>query len=368
MDSVVGVINLINEKPFLKELTYNRCLASVPFAGRYRMIDFTLSNFIHAQVKSVAVFTKEKYRSIMDHLGSGKEWDLDRHSGGLFILPPIHPDQKIKGDLQQFYDHIEFFQRSIADTVIITPGHHVCKIDFNDIILQHRHHKADITVIYKKYDGTPALKPIYHGCTVNQAGEVVDIDLYTFPKNDHDICLETYVINKYVLIELIKKCVENDEYDFLKDMVKANLNKLKVMGYQFKGSMPFIHSIESFHAGNMAFLNREYADSFLDNEWTVFTKIKHEAPAKYSSTSTVSNSLIANGCEIEGTVENSIIFRGVKVKKGATVKNSIIMQKSEIGEGAYLDHVITDKQVMITNDRVVKGDEQPIVIKKAEML
>ncbi|PKR85477.1 glucose-1-phosphate adenylyltransferase subunit GlgD [Heyndrickxia camelliae] len=368
MDSVVGIINLINEKHFLKELTYDRCLASVPFAGRYRLIDFTLSNLIHAGVKSVAVFTKEKYRSIMDHLGSGKEWDLDRRTGGLFILPPIHPEKEIKGDLQQFYDHIEFFQRSAADTVIISPGHHVCKIDYTDIIQNHRNKKADITVVYKKYDGIPVQKPIYHRCSVDHTGAISDINLYTFPQKDQDICLETYIINKYILIDLIKKCVENDEYDFLKDIVKANLNKLNINSYEFEGSMPFIHSIESFHHGNMAFLNQDIAQNFFHQDWAVYTKIKHEAPVKYSSSSCVSNSLIANGCEIEGTVENSIIFRGVKIKKGAVVKNSIIMQKGEIEEGAFVDYVITDKQVTISKDRVVSGDLRPLVIKKAEMI
>ncbi|KQL53907.1 glucose-1-phosphate adenylyltransferase [Heyndrickxia shackletonii] len=368
LDSVVGIINLINEKNFLKELTYNRCLASVPFAGRYRLIDFTLSNFIHAGVKSVAVFTKEKYRSVMDHLGSGKEWDLDRRTGGLFILPPIHPEKEIKGDLQQFQDHIEFFQRSAADTVIITPGHQVCKMDFTEIIREHRNKKADITVVYKKYDGTPVQKPMYHRCSIDKTGVISDIDLYTFPRHGQDICLETYIINKYILIDLIKKCTENDEYDFLKDIVKANLNKLMITGYEFVGSLPFIHSIESFHDSNMAFLNRDIASSFFRDNWAVYTKIKHEAPAKYSASSCVSNSLIANGCEIEGTVENSIIFRGVKVKKGAVVKNSIIMQKGEIEEGAFVDNVISDKQAKITKDRVVTGDHRPRVIKKAEII
>jgi glucose-1-phosphate adenylyltransferase len=369
LDSIVGIINLINEKQFLKELTYHRCLASVPFAGRYRLIDFTLSNYIHAQVSSVAVFTKEKYRSVMDHLGSGKEWDLDRRTGGLFILPPVHPDKEIKGDLQQFYDHIEFFQRSSADTVIISPGHHVSKIDFNDIIFNHRKQKADITVIYKKYNGTPVQKPIYHRCSIDQSGGLIDIELYTSPRFGQDICLETYIINKYVLIDLIRKCVENEEYDFLKDAVKANLNRLKVIGYEFKGNMPFIHSIESFHLGNMEFLNQEVIRSFFNDKWAVYTKIKHEAPVKYAATSSVTNSLIANGCDIQGTVENSIIFRGVKVKKGATVKNSIIMQKGEIEEGAFVENIITDKQVKITKDRVVIGDHhQTIVVKKADII
>ncbi|OIK12691.1 glucose-1-phosphate adenylyltransferase subunit GlgD [Bacillus sp. MUM 13] len=368
MDNVLGIINLINEKRYLKELTSYREFAAVPFAGRYRLIDFTLSNFIHAQISQVAVFTKDNTRSIMDHLGSGKEWDLDRRSGGLFILPPVHPDVQIKGDLQEFYNHLEFFERTSADTVIISPGHHVSKIDFNEILEEHKRNNADITVVYKDYDGEPVQKLVYHTCSVDFEDNILDLELFTSPQSGDHVCLETFVIDKAILIDLIKKCVENDEFDLLKDAVKANLNKLCVKGYHFKGEMPFIHSLETFHQSNMEFLNPEKIRSYFYDSWDVYTKVKHEAPAKYSNTSSVSHSLIANGCDIEGTVENSIIFRGVKVKKGAYVKNSIIMQKGEIEEGAHVENVITDKQVRITKDKMLIGESQPRVVKKAETI
>lgn len=368
MRNVLGVINLVNEKSILKELTHHRCLASLPFGGRYRMIDFTMSNFMNVSVSKVAIFTKDKYRSLMDHLGSGKEWDLDHRSQGLFILPSIHPDEKIKGDIQQFYDHLEFFQRATADTVIIAPGHHISKIDFNDVIKEHERKNADITVLYKNYDGATVKRPLYHQCSLDSDDQVRDINLYTVPKDGDHICLETYVIKKQLLIDLIKNCIEYDEYDFLKDIVKANLLNLKVQGYQFTGYMPFIHSLETYHTSNMDFLDPAILRNFFYDSWEVFTKIKHEAPAEFANSSKVSNSLIANGCIIEGTVENSIIFRGVKVKKGAVVKNSIIMQKGDIEEGARIENVITDKQVIITKNQIIASRNKPIVIKKEEVI
>lgn len=368
MDKVLGVVNLMNEPQFLKDLTNQRCLASTPFGGRYRLIDFTLSNLIHADITKVAVFVKEKYRSLMDHLGSGKEWDLDHHSGGLYILPPIHPGDEMKGDLQQFSDHLEFFERSSAKTVIISPGNQVCKMDFNEIVTEHRRKKADITVVYKDYDGDPVRKPIYHKCYVDAAGDISDIELYTSPRPGDHVSLETYVIDKQLLIDLIKKSIENDEYDFLKDALKANLNNIYVTGYEFKGLMPFVHSLDTFHSANMAFLKPEVLQSFFYETWDIYTKVKHEAPAKYTASSRVTGSLIANGCEIEGIVENSIIFRGVKVKEGAVVKNSIIMQKGEIEAGAHLENVIADKQVRITENQVVVGGMQPKVLKKSEVI
>lgn len=323
---------------------------------------------MNVSVSKVAIFTKDKYRSLMDHLGSGKEWDLDHRSQGLFILPSIHPDEKINGDLQQFYDHLEFFQRATADTVIIAPGHQICKIDFNEVIKEHESNEADITVVYKDYDGGTVKRPLYHQCSLGTKGEVRDIYLYTLPKKGNHICLETYVIKKQLLIDLIKNCIEHDEYDFLKDIVKANLMNLKVQGYQFTGSMPFIHSLETYHSSSMEFLNPETLRNYFYDSWEVFTKIKHEAPAEFASSSKVSNSLIANGCEIEGTVENSIIFRGVKVGKGAVVKNSIIMQKGDIEEGAQIESVITDKQVIITSNQIITGGKKPVVIKKEEVV
>ncbi|AZV43165.1 glucose-1-phosphate adenylyltransferase subunit GlgD [Peribacillus asahii] len=368
MGNVLGLINLINEKQYLKELTTHRNIASVPFGGRYRLIDFTMSNFINADISLVAVFPKERYLSLMDHLGSGKEWNLDRRSGGLFILPPIQPHESSMGDMKQFHNHLSFFERVNADTVIISPGNHVCKMDYNEILAFHRENQADITVVYKDFYDGAVEKLIYHQCIVNEDGNVTDINLFNVPQAGDHISLETYVISKSLFIDLIKKCAANEEYNFLKDAVKANLHCLNVKGYHFTGDLPFIHSIESFHASNMKFLNPQTLKSFFSEEWSVFTKIKHEPPAKYGQSSNVKNSLVANGCDIEGTVENSILFRGVKVKKGAIVKNSIIMQKGEIEEGAIVENVIADKEVRITKAKKAVGENEPLVIKKAEVI
>ncbi|HET6871883.1 MAG TPA: glucose-1-phosphate adenylyltransferase subunit GlgD [Sporolactobacillaceae bacterium] len=368
MDKVLGVINLVNESNYLKELTAHRCLASVPFGGRYRLIDYTLSNFIQADITKVAIFAREKLRSLMDHIGSGKEWDLDRQSGGLSIFPPVHANEPIRGDLQQFYDHLEYFEHTFADTVIISPGIHVCKMDFNSIINEHRESGADITVLYKAYDGQAIQKPIYHTCEVDHIGNVIDIDLYTSPKTGDQVILETYIIGKRLLMDLIKRCVENKEYDFLKDAVKANLHLYNVRGIPFKGDLPFIHSIESYFESNLKILDPALAQLMFGENGEVYTKIKHEAPTRYGPLCAVSHSLIANGCVIEGHVENSIIFRGVKIHQGAIVKNSIIMQKGDVEAGAYVENIIADKQVTITKDRTVVGQGTPRVLKKMETI
>ncbi len=369
MDKILGVINLVNEASFLKELTAHRCLASVPFGGRYRLIDFTLTNFINAGITKVAIFPRERFRALMDHLGSGKEWDLDRQTeDGLYILPPAHPNEPIKGDLQQFYDHIEMFKRSTANTVVISPGVHVNKIDFNDVIKAHRANDADVTVVYKTYDGSRVYKPLFHKCEITETGDLLDVEFFTLPKKGDPVLLETYVIDKDLLISLMETCIDNEEYSFLKDIVKAHLGDYKIKGYEFKGEMLFFHSIKSFYQCQLDLLNPDKGHSFFSEGGEVLTKIKHEAPARFGSTSSVSNSLIANGCEIDGQVENCVLFRGVKVHKGAIVKNSIIMQKGEIEEGAYIENVIADKQVTITKNRHVESQGEPRVIKKLEVM
>lgn len=369
MTNVLGVINLINEKPILKELTKHRCLASVPFGARYRFIDFALSNLIHAEITQVAVFTKDNGRSIIDHIGSGKEWDLDRYDGGLFILPPVADDAKLKGDIQGFYDHREFFERASADLVIISPGSNVSKLDICELVAFHEKSQADITVVYRKYDGEPIQKPNYHQVVVDKEDNVRDIELFTTPQKGDFVCLETYVLSKPLLMDLIQTCSENGEYDFLRDAIKANVHKFKIKGYHHRGNMIFIHSMDSYHAANMAMLDPDTIRAFFYSDWEILTKIKHEPPAKYGQTADVKNSFIANGCLIEGTVENSIIFRGVKIKKGAVVKNSIIMQKTEVEEDAVLENVIADKQVAVTQQKVVVGTpSHPKVLCKKEII
>lgn len=365
---VLGVINLMNEKPFLKELTEHRSLASVPFAGRYRFIDFTMSNYMHAGIKQVAVFTNDKFRSVMDHLGSGKEWDLDRHNGGLFMLPAVQQDKKLNGDIQAFYDYLDMFRRSPAEVIVLSPGYHVGKIDYQDALRQHEMSQADITLLYKHYDGDSIREPIYHTCQLREDGSIVDLDLFSVPHRGDPICLETYILKKSLFIEMIEHCYQNNQQDFLKDGIKANIEQLDVQGYSFQGHMPFIHSTESYYASNMAFLHPDIIRSYFYEQWDIYTKVKHEAPVKYSAASNVSNSFIANGCEIEGTVENSVLFRGVTVKKGAIVRNSIIMQKGEIEEGAYIENIITDKHVKISEKKALVGETGLKVIKKSEIV
>jgi glucose-1-phosphate adenylyltransferase len=366
MDQLMGVINLGNEKELLEDLTKHRCAASVPFGGRYRLIDFTLSSFVNSGIHNVGVFATKKYRSLLDHLGSGKEWDLDRQKDGLFILPPHDSNGGYKGDIQHFYEHLPYFERSKEDYVLLTQGSLVWNIDFRHVLKEHKKQDADITLVYKDY--TQEQQAVYHTLDVDESEGVQNIHLDAAVKQGDNVFLHTYLMKKSLFIDVLKETFEQGKHDFIIEALLANLGRYNVQGFHFKGYMPFIHSVESFYNHSMDLLDANVLQQLFYNRGFIYTKVKHEPPAKYLQDSKVVNSLIANGCMIEGKVENSILFRGVKVHKGAVIRNSIIMQKGEIGEGAVLENVILDKDVKISKQRILKGEKTPAVIAKSSHL
>ncbi|WP_408008043.1 glucose-1-phosphate adenylyltransferase subunit GlgD [Pseudalkalibacillus sp. A8] len=366
MEQIMGVINLGNEKDLLEDLTKHRCQASVPFGGRYRLVDFILSNFVKSGVHNVGVFARKKYRALLDHLGSGKEWDLDRQKNGLFILPPHDSNESYKGDIQHFHEHLPYFERSKEEYILVTQGSIVWNIDFRHVLEEHKNQGADITLIYKDYSQEE--KAVYHTLDVDENERVQAVHLEKTVNQGDNVFLNTYLMKKSLFIDLMKETYELGKYDFVTDVIRANLNRYHVQGFHFKGYMPFIHSIESFYNHSMNLLDANVLQQLFYDHGFIYTKVKHGPPAKYLQGSHVVNSLIANGCTIEGKVENSILFRGVKVHKGAVIRNSIIMQKGEIGEEAFLENVILDKDVKVSKDRILKGEEIPTVFAKSSHL
>ncbi|WP_054956190.1 glucose-1-phosphate adenylyltransferase subunit GlgD [Paenibacillus dakarensis] len=363
MKKLMGVINLDHELDVLNELTYFRCGAAVPFAGRYRLIDFVMSNMMNAGIPDIALFVRRKYRSLMDHLGEGRPWDLDRKRGGLFILPPDwnDPSDVSAGELQHIYNNQDFFERGSAEYIVYTGSQHLSNVDFTKVYKYHLEQGADITLIYTKVD---QLKPEHQPCTridVDEGGWVTDIH----HERDHThIYMDMFIMGKERFLQMVNQCIAHEESHFFRDAIQKNQHRLKIAGYEYKGYHAVINSIESYYRNSLDLLNPEKYHS-LFREQQVNTKIKYEVPAKYLETAEVSNSLVANGCQIGGAVENSILFRGVQVKEGARVLNSIIMQKCVIEENVVLENVILDKDVTISSGRKLKGDvKKPFVVAK----
>ncbi|MEI7024457.1 glucose-1-phosphate adenylyltransferase subunit GlgD [Paenibacillus sp. y28] len=358
MNQLIGVVNLVNEPDDLEELTYSRCVASVPFGGRYRLIDFTLSNMVNSGIRDVAIFTHHKYRSLMDHLGSGKEWDLDRKRGGLFVLPAVHdePNGLLKGDLFQFYCHRDYFLRAAGEYVLISRSHMVCNIDFRPVLESHLETGADVTVVYKTLDEEDLLHSKYRRIAIKPSGQVTLMEDYRGSLRSSQVSMEMYVMRKSLLLDMVETCLGQGHDHFVRDGIMKNIDKLVVYGYEFKGYVGIINSITGYYRNSMSLLQPHLWRELFFQDRLIYTKVKDEPPAKYFEGARVGGSLVANGCLIEGTVENSLVFRGVKIHKGAVVRNCILLQGCEIGQNAVVENTILDKEVRIQAGKRLSGD------------
>jgi glucose-1-phosphate adenylyltransferase len=370
MNPIMGVINLVNEPDALEELTYYRCVASVPFGGRYRLIDFALSNMVNSGIDNVAVFTQHKYRSLMDHLGSGKEWDLDRKRGGLFVLPAVtgEPTGMSRGDLYQFYCHRDYFYRGREEYVLISRSHMVCNIHFGDVLRFHQETRADVTVVYKEVEGEEQAR--FRRLAVKDNGLVTVMEDHTGRLRTNKVSMEMYLMSKELLLDMVESCLAQGYDHLVRDGIMKNIGKLSVYGYPFQGYLGIVNSIQSYYRNSMQLLQpKVWRELFFQKQGLIYTKVKDEPPAKYLGSAHVRNALIANGCAIEGRVENSLLFRGVNIRKGAVVRNSIILQNCEIEENAMIENAILDKDVFISRGRVLAGDNKaPFVAAKTKVI
>lgn len=328
---MLGIIDATTYTNAIEDLTVNRSMAAVPFAGRYRLIDFILSNMVNSDIDSVAIFPKYQYRSLMDHLGSGKQWDLNRKRDGLFFFPSPHLNDQYSefGSIRQLSDHIDYFLRSKQEYAVIANSYTVCNIDFKDVLAKHVKMGCDITEIRK--DGES---------------------------------LQMYVMSTKLLLNLIH---DNNQtgYKTIAQVIMDNTHKLMICDYEFDGYVAIIDSTESYYRHSLEMLKPEvWQQLFLTNR-PILTKVKDEPPARHGQNAIVKNSMIANGSVIEGHVENSIIFRAVHIGKGTVVKNGIIMQKSQIGDDCVLENVVLDKDVKVGSGIELKGtSDLPVVLRK----
>ncbi|MCD9021384.1 glucose-1-phosphate adenylyltransferase subunit GlgD [Cohnella silvisoli] len=366
---MMGVINLIHEADEMGSLTAGRCLATVPFGGRYRLIDFALSSMVNSGIPKVAVFAHTKFRSLMDHLGSGSNWDLHRKQSGLFVLPPSMEDQTDfgKGDLYHFYRNRDYFARSPVEYVVISRSHMVCNVDFVQVLDQHRETGADITVVCKRTpEGLPGLA---RKVKINEVGRIVEMQDHFGRLESDVVSMEMYVLSKDLLLDLVETSLAQGRDHFVRHTILSRLNQLRVNAYMHDGVLGVVNNIAAYYRHSMELLQPEVWKELFFKPGSIYTKVKDEPPTHYRNGADVTHSLIANGCDIEGTVFNSILFRGVKVGKGAVVRNSIVMQNGVIGEGGSLENCILDKEVEIRALQQLRGSsEMPFIALKRKVI
>ncbi len=350
------------------ELTAKRNLASIPFGGRFRLIDFLLSSLVGAGVYDIGVITRSNYSSLMDHLGSGKDWDLDRKHGGLKFLTPFveTTGRTIRNRMDALISARSYIKSAKNDYCILSDSNIICNIDFESVMKTHIDKKADITCLYH----TTEVQPGETSITVTADGKVVDA-LYHFDGDSakKDVIIKTYVIRKTLLLELIDRAITFGWDDLDRDFIAKSFDTSNIYAYKVTGFCKIIRDINDYYEASMALLDKNIRKELLRAKNPILTKVKYSVPAMYGQNSKVSNSLIADGCKIDGIVENSILFRGCKVKKGAIIRNSIIMQNSVIGENCVMTNVIADKNIEISPDKVLTGYEAlPFVISKGTQI
>lgn len=367
MKDVMGIINLHDNGTNIKELTNHRPIAAIPFLGRYRIIDFVLSNMVNSGIFNVGVFIQEKPRPLTEHLGSGEPWDLNRKKDGLFLFYPYYNSSNslYMTEIKSLKDNIEYIENSTQKYVIIAPSYMICNMDYNEAINYHKQSKGDITVIYKKVKNA---KEDFLGCDtldIDCEGRIVGLSINKGDCNEKNISMEMYIMKKDFLIKLINKALELSALYSLKDTVTYFHREIKINTFQYEGYLECINSISAYFAKSLELLNIEKAKELFKEDKPIYTITKNNAPTKYGKGAKVTNSYIANGAIIEGTVDNSIVFRGVKVGKGAVVKNSILMPQCRIGEGVYMENAIADKNSVISRVKNVVGIYgEPIVLEK----
>ena len=362
----LGIVFANVHDDLVADLTANRAVASIPFGGRYRIIDFVLSNFVNAGISKVGLIPKYNYHSLMDHLGSGKPWDLDRKSGGLYILPPyLRPGMSLNpGHIESLDSIRSYISHSKEEYIVLCDSDVVCNFDLKDMIKSHTKSGADITIAYKN----GPLPKNYRDIMALQL-EKERITKISLPDKEGQICnfsLDVIIMNRLALLDMVSKAVEENATHMWRDLFLPRVESLKIFGYEVTAPAWVIDSPETYAKANFALLNPEIRKAVFAPERPVYTKVRDDVPAKYGLKSKVSNSLIADGCVVEGTVKNSILFRGVKVASGAVIENCIIMQDSFMGENVNMKYVISDKNVTVQKDRQLCGAEtQYMYIRKS---
>ncbi len=362
-NNVLGIIFPNVGDDDLSELTALRSMGSVPFGGKYRLIDFPLSSMVECGMSKIGIVTRSNYQSLMDHVGSGRAWDLSRKNGGLMIIPPFNTAGAglHSTKLEALAGASDFLSHCDEEYVLLCDCNVVCNIDFEEVFNFHVKNSADITVVYT-HGSSPESKTLLFG--LEEDGRVSDAKLAD-KTDDADFSTGIFFMRKALLERLTNNAVMMNETSFEKAFVFDTVKGMKVYGCKYEGYFRAMDNLCSYFDANMSLLDKDNRHNLFKPEKPVYTKNHDDVPAIYGLNANVSNSLVADGCVLEGTVENCILSHGVHIGKGAVVKNCIIMNSSYIGDGVKLDCVIADKEVVVKPGKTLCGDPSyPVFIGK----
>ncbi len=369
MKDIMGIIYTGGNDARLRELTTYRAIAALPVAARYRVIDFLVSSMVNGGMRNVGVIMQKNYHSLMDHLGSGKEWDLHGKNEGLHILPPFLTRENVgvyTGVLDALRSNTNYLVRSKQETLVLSGSDIIYNAHLDDLIRYHNDTGAEITLLYTK---DPSMRRDEYGTylSLDNAGNVINMEVEPTHPSYENVYMEVLVIRRELLRSLVDKAVAHGLHDLDRDLLMTMVREgqARINALEYKGMCWRIDSVQSYFKFNMDILDPVKRKGIFREDLPVYTKVRDEMPTCYGDNVTVVNSLLADGCQIEGTVENSILFRGVKIAPDAHVKNCIIMQDGQVHSGAYIENCILDKQSVIKrNAKLIGPEAYPIVIGK----
>ena len=367
--NVMGII--FTNDATMGELTNKRTMAAIPFGGRYRQVDWALSNLACAGVRHVGIISRHSYQSLMNHIGDGEEWGLELEEGGLeFLTPYAHSTVgTYRGKLESLNNAKDFLQFGADDELVVLIDSAVLSnIDLVDVLKNHVASGKDVTVVTKSGIANGE-KKLDLALKLDENGEVTDMVVDYVASPDYVASMDIFVMNKKWLVRCVEEMVARDKFHMDRDLVMGGWrrNVVSVNAYQFGGVAMFNESVEEYFANSMALVKKEVRNDLFNGCHPIYTKVRDRVPTYYGADCEVENSLLADGCFIEGEVEDSILFREITVGKDAEVENCVIMNNAVIGEGAELKYVILDKDVTVTPGAKLIGSKNcPIIIKKGE--
>ena len=360
----LGIIFPNSYDSLVPDLVSERLMASIPFASRYRMCDFMISSMVHCGIDNISILVRKNYHSLLDHLGNGREWDLARKNGGLNIVPPFAQKQikVFSGRIEALESIRGYLIKQTEKYVILSDANIAVNFDFNALLDAHIKSGADVTMVYRKQEIPQSLirqstagMDLYYALGIN--GDRVS-KIYINPKESGEMnfSLNIYVIDRELLIRMVDEAYLHGDVYFVRDILEKKIDQLDVRGFCYDGYVAHIHDMNSYFEENMRLLKEENINALFSGN-QIYTKIRDDNPTRYINGAKAKNVMVADGCVIEGEVENSVLFRGVKIGKGAKVKNCVLMQDTVIEDNASVEYVITDKNVTISEGKSLTGND-----------
>ena len=350
-------------------LTEKRTMASLPFGGRYRQVDFHLSNLTAAGIDHVGIVSRSNYQSMMNHVGSGEEWGLELEDGGLEFLTPyaLGNDDRYRGKLENLNAVLDFLRFSEDDYVVLTDSSILTNLDVKDIIESHKASGKDITIVVKP--GVANGKKVLDLAIKMENDQITDMVVSYAAEEGYLASMDIFVVGREWLIRKVTECVAHDKYHMDRDLVLGQWNEgtISINVYRHEGVALYNESTAEYFANSMALLDKDVREGIFHAHHPIFTKVRDRVPTYYGDRCQVENSLLADGCILEGSVKHSVLFRDVVVEEGAKVESCVLMNNATIGKSAQLQYVILDKDVTISaGTKLIGTPSAPIIIKRGE--